>query len=253
MKRANYFPCWSLAIVALLVFFAAQGCKSGLRETNRGESAQANTSTVSEAEHQLDGGTYCVQTITQGPPLATPIHFSNKLSNSDGSSKDYEADLAGDNFDLTMNVRRPATDLDREAKSVPGAPDIVIHDGLVESSNTIHYSRADKSGWAAGPNLFVMAVTPWNLFVAKPDTKPVGADKIDSYDTIRYAVDTTHQSQTEKWAFNTAWRTRDYNITGSAWVTKDTRCILKYSIDLERDGSDGKIENSHYEGGVAKR
>lgn len=41
--------------------------------------------------------------------------------------------------------------------------------------------------------------------------------------------------------------------TGSAWVITDTECILKYSIDLERDGHDGKVDKSHYEGGLAKR
>jgi hypothetical protein len=251
MEHANHFPALRLAIIASLITVAAQGCKSGHLETNRGESAQATTSTVKGAEHPLDGGTYCVQTITQGPPVARPIHFSNMVSDSDGSSKDYEADLIGDNFDLKMNVRRPATDLDREASTVPGAPETVIRDGFVESSHTIHYSRGDKSGWAAGPNLFVMAVTPWNLFVAKPDTTSAGTEKINGYDTTRYTVDTTHQSQTEKWAFDTAWRTKDYNITGSAWVTKDTACILKYSIDLERDGNDGKVEKSHYAGGIA--
>lgn len=242
----------SMGLQLLLALGVVAGAVSGCRPTTLREqvAGPSRTQAVS-AERPLDGGTYCVQTIEQGPPVPRPVHFSYKEQESEGSSKDYEADLVGDNFDVTMNVRRPATEMDKELSGVPGAKPVAIQNGFVQTSNTIHYARSDKSGWMSGSNMIVLGVTPWNLFVAKPNAHAVGAEHVSGYDAIKYAIDTTHQSATDKWAFNTAWRTRNYDITGTAWATRDTGCVLQYSIDLERDGSDGKVEKSHFEGGVS--
>jgi hypothetical protein len=48
-------------------------------------------------------------------------------------------------------------------------------------------------------------------------------------------------------------RARDHDTDGSVWVTKDTGCILQYSIDLDKVGKDGKLSKTHYEGGVTKQ
>jgi len=43
-----------------------------------------------------------------------------------------------------------------------------------------------------------------------------------------------------------ASRLKDYSITGTAWATKDTNCVLQYSIDSEMQGKDGKVRKTHY-------
>jgi hypothetical protein len=206
------------------------------------------------SEPELDGGKYCVETMMQNPPgPATPIHFSYKENESDGSSKDYEADLSGDTFDLTTRNRHPATDLDRELNTVPGGTPIAIHDGFAESEHVNHFTRADKSGWTEGWGGMVQGATPWSLFIFKPTVTPAESENISGFETLKYVVDTTHQSQLDKYAGTMSWRVKDYNITGSAWVTNDGGCILQYVIDLEKDGKDGKLSKTHYEGGVTKK
>jgi hypothetical protein len=192
--------------------------------------------------------------MAQNPPgPATPIHFSYKVNESDGSTKDYEADLSGDTFDRTITDRHPATDIDRELNSLPGPKTIAIHDGIAESVFSHHYTREDKSSWTEGWGGMEQGATPWGLFILKPPATPAGFENISGFETLKYVVDTTHQSQLEKSAGTMGFGVKDYNITGSAWVAKDGGCILQYAIDLETDGKDGKVSKSHYEGSVTKK
>jgi len=46
---------------------------------------------------------------------------------------------------------------------------------------------------------------------------------------------------------------KDYNIARSTWVTKDTRCMMKFILDFEQDGKDAGVDKTHYEGVIAKR
>src|SRR5579864_558412 len=59
------------------------------------------------AQHHFDGGSYCVQSFMQGSAPPQPLHFSNKVTESDQSlkSKDYEADLSGDSLDIIHRDR----------------------------------------------------------------------------------------------------------------------------------------------------
>jgi len=242
---------WTFVAMGLLLL-AVQGCTSRAR---RGQESAPDPSpgTTNPLERQLDTGTYCVQTLTQGPPVAAPVHFSNKRNSSDGSAVDYEADLSGDNFDLTIHERHPATDVDHQLASVPGAAPIVFHDGFAENTHSNHYTRSDASGWRVGANSVVLGASPWQLFINKPTVTRVGTENVNGYQTIKYTVDTTHQSQLDKYGFLLAGGLKDYNITGTAWATQDTNCVLQYAIDFEQDGKDGTVRKTHYEGAVTKQ
>jgi len=237
-----------LAAAALL----AQGCTTRSRTVAQ-EKTKATSGASNPMERQLDQNSYCVQVMTMGPPLSTPVHFSNKQSSSDGSAKDFEADLLGDKFDLTFHERHPATDMDRELNKIPGAKPSSIVNGFAESEQISHFTRSDESGWRVGGSSVALGGTPWGLFIAKPVVTQVGTESINGTETIKFAVDTKQQSQADKWPSNLGWGTKDYNITGSAWVTKDTGCILQYAIDLEKDHKDGTVEKTHYEGATSKQ
>jgi hypothetical protein len=236
-----------------LLLLAAPACTSKGSKRIEEEKSHQSTHTTNPLERQFDGGTYCVQTLTQGPPVAQPLHFSNKGNESDGSFKDFEADLAGDTFDRTISERHPATDMDRELSAVPGGIPIQIRDGFAATTHTVHYTRSDQSAWREGSNGIALGGTPWGLFVSKPTVTQVGTENINGFDTIKYAVDTSHESQLEKSALLLAGQLKDYNITGTAWATKDTNCILQYVIDFEEDNKDGTVKKTHYEGSVAKK
>jgi hypothetical protein len=251
VNRERFSRWWTLVAMAVLLL-TAQGCTSRSSKRTQEDKTNRSTRTNNPLERQLDGGSYCVQTITQGPPVSTPIHFSNKENESDGSAKDFEADLSGDTFDLTIHERHPATDLDRQLNDVPGGTPISIHDGFAENTRTNHYTRADAPGWRVGANSVVLGATPWGLFVNKPIVTRVGTESINGYETIKYAVDTTHQSQLDKSPLLIAGGLKDYNITGTAWAAQDTDCILQYVIDFEKDGKDGTVSKIHYQGGITK-
>lgn len=243
---------FSLLILAgALAAFSLTGCrgKSSAKEKAESNSARVNNPLA----RQFDGGSYCVQTLTQGPPPSQALHFSNKVAESDGSAKDFEADLSGDTLDQTISERHPATDMDRELAKLPGATPIAFHEGFAENTHTNHYNRADKAAWASGGNGMALGGTPWGLFIAKPNVTQVGSETVNGYETTKYAIDTSHQSQLDKTPLLMSGQLKDYNITGTAWVLKDANCVLQYNIDFEQDEKDGTVKKTHYEGAVTKK
>jgi len=243
---------WMIVFASFYLFFTQSACTSKSRGKDLNDKKEF-TQASNPLERQFDGGSYCVQTFAQGPPPPQALHFSNKVKESDGSAKDFEADLSGDNFDETFSERHPVTDMDRDLAKMASATPIAIRDGFAESTHVNHYTRADKAGWAAGSNGIALGGTPWGLFVAKPPVTQAGGENVNGYDTVKYAVDTTHQSQLEKFALLYSGQLKDYNITGTAWVLKSANCVLQYDIDFEQDGKDGTVKKTHYEGTVTKK
>jgi hypothetical protein len=255
-ERLSQF--WIVLAMGLLLF-GAPGCTSRSSKATQEYKTNQPNRAASPAEH-FDGGTYCVQTIGQGPPPATPLHFSHKVTESDQSlhSKDFQADLSGDTLDIIYHERWLATDEDRkffeETRKFEDPKTIVrdIRDGFAEDTITNHYTRSDEVGWRSGVNGVAQGGTPWGLFIYKPAVSRVGTENINGYETIKYAVDTTHQSDFEKSA-GMLRSLKDYNITGTAWVLKDANCVLQYNIDDEQVGKDGKVSKTHYEGTITKK
>jgi len=193
--------------------------------------------------------------------LPQPIHFSNKENESDGSSKDFESDLSGDKFDVIFHQRRHAAS-DEKTSSSPAVDSGPIHvtaisttvaDGFAEVTQPSHFVRTDSHDWAMGTTIVPQNGTPWGLFISKPTVTKVGSEGISGFDTDKYTVDTTHQGQMDKSPLLMTGRLKDYNITGTAWVAKQGKCILQYQIDYEEDAKDGTIRKVHYEGGVTKQ
>ncbi len=240
------------ACVALSVVLFV-GCASQSSGHNGETKPTQAVQTAKPLERQLDGGTYCVQTFTQGQPPTAALHFSNEVNQSDGSGKDFEADLSGDVLDVTVHERHPVTDFDRESSKIPGSIPVAIKDGLAETTITNHYKRSDEVGWRTGANGIALGGTPWSLFVSKPSVAEAGTETINGFATVKYTIDTTHQTATDKAALLAAGHLKDYNITGAAWETKDTNCVLQYNIDYEEDSNDGKVRKTHYEGSVARK
>ena len=251
MVKSQIYPLAAACISALALFLLV-GCTSKSSshhdETRRTEAAQP----LNPLQRQLDGGTYCVQTFLQGQPPAASLHFSNKVTESDGSGKDFEANLSGDTFDVTIHDRHAVTDFDRESSKIPGSIPVSIKQGMAETTITNHYKRSDEVGWRTGGNGIALGGTPWSLFVSKPTVTEAGTETINGFETVKYTIDTTHQTAMDKAALLAAGRLKDYNITGAAWETKDTKCVLQYNIDYEEDGNDGKVRKTHYEGSVSK-
>src|SRR5260370_4831495 len=99
-----------MSFSAGLMLLAPAACN--FSSPNKTLSAQSKGATKPSGP-QFDGGNYCVETMTQNPPRpATPIPFSYKENESDGSSQDFEAELPGDDFDRAIAERTPARNMD---------------------------------------------------------------------------------------------------------------------------------------------
>ena len=255
MNRIRTFtPIGVLSIGLLLALPACTSKPSPVRADKRSHAAPTNNTA-----DRFDGGTYCVQTFLQGPAPAQALHFSLKVTESDQTlkSKDFQADLSGDTLYIVHRDQWLATDDDRKffAESQKFTdPKIVvraINNGVAEETVTNHVSRSDEVEWRGGVISLAQGGTPWGLFIYKPTVARVGDENVNGYATIKYTVDTTHESEVEKSA-GFLRRLKDYNITGTAWVLKDANCILKYDINDEQVGTDGTVKKTHYEGTVTK-
>lgn len=246
-------------ILAAALPFAVAACTSKHSKVATDEKT-SKTAPASAPADNFDGGTYCVETFLQGPAPAQPLHFSNKVTESNPSlkTKDFEGDLAGDNFDLVHVYRWLATDDDRklfeqtQKFTDPKMIQRVIKDGYAEETVTNHFTRSDAVGWRGGIMSVAQGGTAWGLFIYKPPASRVGTENVNGYDTIKYAIDTTHQSSMEKSA-GFLRQLQDYNITGTAWVLKDANCVLQYDITDTRTGKDGNVQTTHYEGTVTQK
>jgi hypothetical protein len=253
MNRAIFLKRW---IGIWLLLFATIACSKTKPKPMRHEDPKPVAPDIA----QFDGGSYCVQTIPQGPSVTRAMHFSNKKSESDGSSADFESDLSADRFDVTLHQRHRATGAD-QASSTPAINDGPIHmpamtttiaDGYADLVQTSHYTRSDQHEWAMGTTVVVQGGTPWGLFINKPTVTRLGSETISGFETDKYSVDTTRQTQMDKAALLMAGQLKDYNIVGTAWVAKQPACILQYQIDYEEDGKDGSVHKVHYEGGFTR-
>ena len=81
----------------------------------------------------------------------------------------------------------------------------------------------------------------------------MGRENVNGLETIKYAVDTTHETQSEKAARTAFSRLQNYEIAGTAWVQKDANCVLQYNIDYQETSKEGKVRKTHYEGTTAKK
>ncbi len=140
---------------------------------------------------------------------------------------------------------------DWEADVSPGTIDVTVSSGT--NTHTTHAARADTQNWNIAIMVLIQPLPSFHFVMARSATKRSGSENVNGYDTIKYAVDTTHQEPMDKAGYIGGMNVKDYNIVGSAWVTKDTGCMVKFILDFEQDGKDGSVDKTHYEGVITKR
>jgi hypothetical protein len=215
-----------LALALGFVLLTSFACNVGPSSKRPESGEQMFVSKAKQEDFHLGSADMCVQTMAQNPPYA--FHFSASRSQTDtGERSTTEAEISPRMIDLTKS--------DSSSKA------------------TTHWPRSDETGWAMAIKSMAMA-GPWmQLNMAKFATKRVGPEMVNSFEAMKYDVDTTNDDPNDKAGYNAGMNARDYNIVGSAWLSKDTGCILKYVLDFEVDAKDGKISKTHYEGTVTKK
>jgi hypothetical protein len=218
--RAQHFPKLCLVVVLTLVNAA---CNSAHHQTGNRDNASSSANTAANQQEFNPGlADLCLPSMAKSP--SRPFHFST-VKTSDAGTYASEADISQQTMDVTSR----------------------------NSTGTItnHYPRS--AGWDSAIAPLVLAGPGRELNMAKFAVKSLGPETVNGFDTIKYAVDTTHEDPLDKAGYLAGMNVKDYNIVGTAWLTKDTGCILKYDIDFEMDGKDGKVSKTHYEGAITKR
>ncbi|HEY6263482.1 MAG TPA: hypothetical protein VIW93_01655 [Candidatus Acidoferrum sp.] len=76
---------------------------------------------------------------------------------------------------------------------------------------------------------------------------------MNGYDTVKYDFDTERLPDAEKARIAVTLLAKDFSVVGSAWVTKDTRCMVKFVSDSKYTIKGGKAGATHLEGSISRR
>lgn len=228
--------------MALVVALSLASCNSG-KQLKQEKAKEVAPKTP--ASNGVIGADYCLETFMKKQnALPGPVHFSYKASGSDGETKSWEGDVTANTADFSMFTEQPST------------PDLAqnsaykIHDGLADFTNTFHYTRSDDHEWQMAPTMPVQSSTPWGEFINKPPINQVGSETVNGFEAVKYSVDNSKQDLMERVGFSGM---KDYNVNGTVWVTKDSGCILQWTMDAQTTHKDGSIRKVHYEGTVTKK
>ena len=205
----------------------ASGCNFGSQSKVEEGSAPAVPMTQPNRFNPT-GASVCLQQMIKNPPGPFHVSFAEKSSAQDASS--VEADVTPAGIDFTKH------------ETMAGQT----------STTTKHLARAQVSEMDIDFGL--MGPVPWHgeLVAAQDATKPADAESVNGYNTVKYAIDTANEPAAQKATFLALMAVKDYRIVGSAWVTTDNGCLVKYAIDLEQDGKDGNVKRTQFEGNVTK-
>lgn len=217
-----------LAVGAALAF--ASGCKFGAGSTAAGSATSAHSMNGSDTrKFSPTSASICLQQMIKNSPGPFHLSFAEKSSERDASS--VEADVTPATIDYTK----------RETSAGQ------------TSTSTKHLEREQMSEMEL--DFDVMGPVPWHgeLVAAQDAAKSAGPESVNGYHTMKYSIDTANEPAAQKATFLSLMAVKDYKIVGAAWVTNDTGCLVKYAIDFERDGKDGSVKKTHYEGNVTKK
>jgi len=57
----------------------------------------------------------------------------------------------------------------------------------------------------------------------------------------------------DKTRFTGMLKAKDFSVTGAAWLTRDTHCMVKYVTDYHFTTKDDYLGSVHNEGSIAKQ
>lgn len=216
---------WIAVMAALAMSF---GCNFESRSTAV-ESSAISGAMARPGRFNPTGASVCLQQMIKNPSSSFQVSFAEKSSGQDASS--VEADVTPAGIDYTKHETSAGQ----------------------TSTDTKHRARAKVTEMEVDFDL--MKPVPWHgeLVAAQDSAKSAGAGNVNGYKAIKYSIDTANEPAAQKATFLSLMAVKDYKIVGSAWVTTDTGCLVKYAIDFEQDGKNGSVKKTHFEGNVTKR
>lgn len=223
-------PIRVTGVLALAALLGVWGCNSSPRSKPAETRSEAKKETPKDSIPTLDNSTSCLVDMMRNP--AGPVHFSMLRKDSDLPAPfTSEADITPETLEGSTS-----SNFDKEVHKI----------------SSVH---SDPHAW--GVAVMVLAAplpsASGAMRMAQSTVAAVGPDPTGGYDTIKYVFDTSRLSETDKLATKALLGVQDYSITGTAWITKDTQCMVKFTTDFEQHLKDGTINKVHYEGSIAKK
>jgi hypothetical protein len=142
-----------------------------------------------------------------------------------------------------------------EAEFTPETVEGTANWSAVLKAQQVSSVHSDVNAWGLAINSLTKPVSTVNgtLRIAQPTVVAAGADAVNGYDTVKYDFDTERLPDAEKARIAVTWQTKDFRVVGSAWVTKDTRCMVKFVIDDKYTSKGGKPGAGHLEGSISRK
>jgi hypothetical protein len=238
--RANTQPLIAgLAVLSLTVLMA---CTSNPKAP--ASRARVRSGAQSPKDDDLQAAMDKLEESIRKP--SAPFHASFKKSGSDGFSYECEADVSLGGITGQQIDNNPATKI---------GTDVFPANTRTRQLNGTPYG---SPAWQTVYGSISMAYLNRHIRDAQPGVKYVGDEQSGGYDSRHYDFDLTGVEADIKKAMEIGnslgmRQTRDYNVKGSAWISKDEGRMVKFSFDNIYTFSDGKLESTHYEGNITKR
>jgi hypothetical protein len=204
------------------------GCGGKGKEKAK-ETAAEVRSEVKESVPDLDKAERCMEGMMRNPK--EPFHLSTMRKDDDAPPFTSEAEFTPETVEGTTNW------------------------GTVQKTQQVSSVHSDVNAWGLAINSLTMRVSTVNgdLRIAQPTVVPAGGDAVNGYDNVKYDFDTERLPDAEKARIAVTLLAKDFRIAGSAWITKDTRCMVKFVSDDKSTSKSGMVGATHLEGSISRR
>ncbi|MGB8130792.1 MAG: hypothetical protein WCG81_13440 [Candidatus Angelobacter sp.] len=212
-----------LALTALALL-ALCSCKSGPAEKTSEQKTAAQPNSASTGNGGPGINLNCVMEHIQNPPEA--FHYSFKKESSNPVNE--EADITSQTIDGSFKNN--------------------------SASNTFHGVKSDADSWrGAWSSLMGIGGMSSAVSLVRDSTATVrvGPEKVNGYDTVKYAIDTAGAAQSQQGLYESVLGKGGFE-KGTAWVT-DQGCPVKLILDSELHSNNGSPEKIHYEVAMVKK
>jgi hypothetical protein len=202
------------------------GCGGKGKEKAKEKAAEVR-SAVKESVPDLDTAERCMVGMMRDPK--EPFHLSTRRKDDDAPPFTSEAEFTPETVEGTTN--------------------------WVTGTQQVSSMHSDVNAWGLAINSLTLRVSTVNgdLRIAQPTVVAAGADAVNGYDTVKYDFDTERLPDAEKARIAVTLLAKDFSVVGSAWVTKDTRCMVKFVSDDKSTSKSGMAGATHLEGSITRR
>jgi murein L,D-transpeptidase YcbB/YkuD len=213
-----------LAVVTGMVW----GCGGKGKEKAKEKSAEVR-SEVKESVPDLDKAERCMEGLMRDPKEA--FHLSTVRKDDTAAPFTSEAEFTPETVEGTTNW------------------------GTGQKAQQVSSVHSDVNAWGLAVNSLTMRVSTvtGDFRIAQPTVVAAGADAVNGYDTVKYDFDTERLPEAEKARIAVTLLAKDFNVAGSAWITKDTKCMVKFVSDDKSTSKSGMAGATHLEGSISRR